>query len=149
MQVGQALLQRWRDSETCWVPWVQTLATSQTAKSAGLSQSRTSKRVWKKYLRKRSLTWVKAKIHLVAAISSREYQEDYICTKMSDWVSEVVQLEKFAQTRSTGMLCCFHLRLKTSVDSPPKNQDLPERLVNPVSLLVIIAITESNFNQSD
>ena len=88
---------------------------------------------------------VKAKIHLVAAISSREYQEDY----MSDWVSEVVQLEKFAQTRSTGMLCCFHLRLKTSVDLPPKNQDLPERLVNPVSLLVIIAITESNFNQSD
>ena len=92
---------------------------------------------------------VKAKIHLVAAISSREYQEDYICTKVSDWVSEVVQLEKFAQTRSTGMLCCFHLRLKTSVDLPPKNQDLQERLVNPVSLLVIIAITESNFNQSD
>ena len=54
---------------------------------------------------------VKAKIYLVAAISSREYQEDYICTKVSDWVSEVVQLEKFAQTRSTGMLCCFHLRL--------------------------------------
>ena len=92
---------------------------------------------------------VKAKIHLVAAISSREYQEDYICTKVSDWVSEVVQLEKFAQTRSTGMLCCFHLRLKTSVYLPPKNQDLPERLVNPVSLLVIIAITESNFNQPD
>ena len=92
---------------------------------------------------------MKAKIHLVAAISSREYQEDYICTKVSDWVSEVVQLEKFAQTRSTGMLCCFHLRLKTSVDLPPKNQDLQERLVNPVSLLVIIAITESNFNQSD
>ena len=64
---------------------------------------------------------VKAKIHLVAAISSREYQEDYICTKVSDWVSEVVQLEKFAQTRSTGMQCCFHLRLKISVDLPPKN----------------------------
>ena len=92
---------------------------------------------------------VKAKIYLVAAISSREYQEDYICTKVSDWVSEVVQLEKFAQTRSTGMLCCFHHRLKTSVDLPPKNQDLQERLVNPVSLLAIIAITESNFNQSD
>ena len=92
---------------------------------------------------------VKAKIHLVAAISSREYQKDYICTKVSDWVSEVVQLEKFAQKRSIGMLCCFHLRLKTSVDLPPKNQDLQERLVNPVSLLVIIAITESNFNQSD
>ena len=92
---------------------------------------------------------VKAKIHLVAAISSREYQEDYICTKVSDWVSEVVQLEKFAQTRSTGMLCCFHLRLKTSVDLPLKNQDLLERLVSPVSLLVIIVITESNFNQSN
>ena len=91
---------------------------------------------------------MKAKIHLVAAISSREYQEDYI-SEVSDWVSEVVQLEKFAQKRSIGMLCCFHLRLKTSVDLPPKNQDLPERLVNPVSLLVIIAITESNFNQSD
>ena len=32
---------------------------------------------------------VKAKIHLVAAISSREYQEDYI-SEVSDWVSEVV-----------------------------------------------------------
>ena len=56
---------------------------------------------------------VKAKIHLVAAISSREYQEDNICTKASDWVSEAVQLEKFAQTRSTGMLCCFHLRQRS------------------------------------
>ena len=92
---------------------------------------------------------VKAKIHLVAAISSQEYQEDYIRTKVSDWVSEVIQLERFAQRRSTGMLCCFHLRLKTSVDLPPKNQDLLERLVNPVSLLVIIVITESNFNQSN
>ena len=32
---------------------------------------------------------IKAKIHLVAAISSREYQEDYI-SEVSDWVSEVV-----------------------------------------------------------
>ena len=149
MQVGQALLQRWRDSETCWVPWVQTLATSQTAKSAGLSQSRTSKRVWKKYLRKRSLTWVKAKIHLVAAISSREYQEDYVSEKVSDWVSEVVQLAKFAERRGTGMLCWLHLRLKISVDLPPKNQDLLEPLKNAISLLLIVAITERNCNQPD
>ena len=148
MQVGQALLQRWRDSETCWVPWVQTLATSQTAKSAGLSQSRTSKRVWKKYLRKRSLTWVKAKIHLVAAISSREYQEDYI-SEVSDWVSEVVWLAKFAQKRGTVMLCCFHLRLKISVDLPPQNQDLLKPLENAISLLLIAAITYRNCNQPD
>ena len=57
---------------------------------------------------------MKAKIHLFAAISSLEYQEDYISEKASDWMSEVVQLAKFAQTRDTGMLCCFHLRLKTS-----------------------------------
>ena len=148
MQVGQAVLQRWRDSETYWVPWVQTLATSQTAKSAGLSQSRTSKRVWKKYLRKRSLTWEKAKIHLVAAISSREYQEDYI-SEVSDWVSEVVKLAKFAQKRGTVMLCCFQLRLKISFDLPPQNQDLLKPLENAISLLLIVAITEPNSNQPD
>ena len=48
---------------------------------------------------------MKAKIHLVAAISSWEYQEDCVSEKVSDWVSEVVQLAKFAQTRGTGMLC--------------------------------------------
>ena len=48
---------------------------------------------------------VKAKIHLVAVISSREYQEDYVSEKVSDWVSEVVQLAKFAERRGTSMLC--------------------------------------------
>ena len=48
---------------------------------------------------------VKAKIHLVAAISSREYREDFVSEKVSDWVSEVVQLAKFAERRGTGMLC--------------------------------------------
>ena len=42
---------------------------------------------------------MKAKIHLVAAMSS------YVSKKVSDWVSEVVQLAKFAQTRGTDMLC--------------------------------------------
>ena len=90
---------------------------------------------------------MKANIHLAVAISSREYQEDYISEKASDWVSEVVQLAKFAQTRGTGMLCCFHLRLKTSVDLPPKNQDLLEPLENEKSLLLVVAITEHNGNQ--
>ena len=90
---------------------------------------------------------MKANIHLAAAISSREYQENYISEKASDWVSEVVQLAKFAQTRGTGMLCCFHLRLKISVDLPPKNQDLLEPLGNAKSLLLVVAITEHNCNQ--
>ena len=90
---------------------------------------------------------MKANIHLAVAISSREYQEDYISEKASDWVSEVVQLAKFAQTRGTGMLCCFHLGLKTSVDLPPKSQDLLEPLENAKSLLLVVAITEHNCNQ--
>ena len=48
---------------------------------------------------------MKAKIHLVAAISSWENQEDCVSEKVSDWVSEVVQFAKFARTRGTGMLC--------------------------------------------
>ena len=90
---------------------------------------------------------MKANIHLAVAISSREYEEDYISEKASDRVSEVVQLAKFTQTRGTGMLCCFHLRLKTSVDLPPKNQDLLEPLENAKSLLLVVAITEHNCNQ--
>ena len=43
---------------------------------------------------------MKAKIHLVAAISSREYREDFVSEKVSDWVSEVVQLAKFAERRA-------------------------------------------------
>ena len=63
-------------------------------------------------------------------------------------MSEVVQLAKFAQIRGTGMLCCFHLRLKTSVDLPPKNQELElEPLENAKSLLLVVAITEHNCNQ--
>ena len=90
---------------------------------------------------------MKANIHLAVAISSREYQEDYISEKASDWVSEVVQLAKFTQTRGTGMLCCFHLRLKTSVDLPPKNQYLLEPLENTKSLLLVVTIAEHNCNQ--
>ena len=63
-------------------------------------------------------------------------------------MSEVVQLAKFSQIRGTGMLCCFHLRLKTSVDLPPKNQELElEPLENAKSLLLVVAITEHNCNQ--
>ena len=88
---------------------------------------------------------VKAKIHLVAAISPRESQEDYI-SEVSDWVSEVVKLAKFARKRGTVMLCCFHL---SSVDLPPQNQDLLKPLENAISLLLIVAITERNCNQPD
>ena len=64
---------------------------------------------------------MKAKIHLVAAMSS------YV-RKVSDWVSEVVQLAKFAQTRG---------------------RDLLEPLENAISLLLVVAITKRNCNQPD
>ena len=65
---------------------------------------------------------MKAKIHLVAAMRS------YVSKKVSDWVSEVVQLAKFAQTRG---------------------RDLLEPLENAISLLLVVAITKRNCNQPD
>ena len=41
-----------------------------------------------------------------------------------------LSVPKISQTRSTGTLCRFHLRLKISVDLLPKNQDLLEPLEN-------------------
>ena len=55
---------------------------------------------------------VKAKIHLVAAISSREYQEDYICTKVSDWVSEVVQWKSSLRQEAQACYAAFTFGLK-------------------------------------
>ena len=50
---------------------------------------------------------VKEKIHLGMAISSREYQEEYINKKVYDWASEVVQLPKFAQTQPQAHYAAF------------------------------------------
>ena len=47
------------------------------------------------------------------------------------------------------MLYCLHLRLKTSVDLLSQSQDLLEPLENGVALILILAITERNFNQQD
>ena len=54
MQVRQAVLQKWGDSGTCWLPQVQIVVNSQTTKNDWLSQSQTWKKVWKKYLRRRT-----------------------------------------------------------------------------------------------
>ena len=41
---------------------------------------------------------VEGKKYLGAAIGSREYLDEYVSEKVSDWVSEVVQLAEFALT---------------------------------------------------
>ena len=47
------------------------------------------------------------------------------------------------------MLYCLHLQLKTSVDLLSQSQDLLEPLENGNALILILAITEHNFNQQD
>ena len=58
-------------------------------------------------------------------------------------------IPKIRQDTATGMLYCFTLRLKTSVDLLFKSQDLLEPLENGVALILILTITERNFNQQD
>ena len=58
-------------------------------------------------------------------------------------------IPKIRQDTATGILYCFHFRLKTSVDLLFKSQDLLESLENGVALILILTITERNFNPQD
>ena len=55
--------------------------------------------------------------HLGAALGQRSYQEDYVGSKVKEWINEVTALAEFSCNFSTtSQLCSFYVRAKTQVD---------------------------------
>lgn len=96
---------------------------------------------------------VEGKKHLGAAIGSREYLDEYVSEKVSDWVSEVVQLAEFASTQPQACYAAYTFGLKHRwtyfFRTLPDIQDLLEPLENAISQVFIPAITEHRCKQLD
>ena len=118
------ILQKW-DSRACGVLWVQILASSQTKRSDGLSKSQTRRKVWRKYLKKRT-----SKQHYrMEGTTRRGHRLTRVARGIRQW--EGVWLGQWSRViggvrsdTATGMLCRFHLRPKTSVDALSGNTAL-------------------------
>ena len=148
MLVGQVILQKW-DSRACGVLWVQILASSQTKRSDGLSKSQTRRKVWRKYLKKRTLKQqyrMEGTTRLTkVARGFRQWEGVWL----GQWSRVIVRVRS---DTATGMLCGFYLGLKTSVDvlfwqHCPRHQDLLEPLEKATTLRLIPGISKRKCNQ--
>ena len=119
-----------------------------------LDHSKAGQRGVKEVFKERDINiTVEGKKHLGAVIGSREYLHEYVSEKVSDWVSEVVQLAEFAVTQPQACYAAYTFGLKhrwtyflrTLLDI----QDLPDPLENAISQVLIPAITERKCNQLD
>ena len=90
--------------------------------------------------------------HLGAVLSSREYLEEYVSEKVSNWVNKVATLAEFALSEPQACYAAYTFGLKhrwTYRWTLPDIQDLLEPLENAVSQVLILAITERKCNQLD
>lgn len=91
--------------------------------------------------------------HLGAAIGSREYVEDYVSNKVSNWVSEVTRLAEFAAAQPQACYAAYTFGLKHRwtyfIRTLPDIQDLLEPLENAISRVLIPALTDRQCNQLD
>ena len=91
--------------------------------------------------------------HLGAVLGSREYLEEYVSEKVSNWVNEVATLAEFALSEPQACYAAYTFGLKHRwtyfLRTLPEIQDLLEPLENAVSQVLISAITERKCNQLD
>lgn len=91
--------------------------------------------------------------HLGAAIGSREYVEDYVSDKVSNWISEVTRLAKFAAVQPQACYAAYTFGLKHRwtyfIRTIPDIQDLLEPLENAISRILIPALTDRQCSQLD
>ena len=96
---------------------------------------------------------VQGQKHLGAAIGSREYLEEYVSEKVSNWVHEVATLAEFALSQPQACYAAYTFGLKHRrtycLRTLPDIQDLLEQLENVISQVLIPAITERKCNQLD
>ena len=91
--------------------------------------------------------------HLTAAIGSREYVEEYVNDKVTDWISEITKLTEFAMTQPQASYAAYTFGLKHRwtyfLRTLPDIQDLLEPLESPISRVLIPAITDRKCGQLD
>ena len=91
--------------------------------------------------------------HLGAALGSREYLEEYVNEKVSNWVNEVTKLAEFAisQPQATYAAYTFGLKHRWTyfLRTLPDIQDLLEPLEKAISQILIPAITDHQCNPLD
>ena len=88
---------------------------------------------------------VQGQKHLGAAIGSREYLEEYVSEKVSNWVHEVATLAEFALSQPQACYAAYTFGLKHRWTyfwrTLPDIQNLLEPLENAISQVLIPAIT--------
>ena len=96
---------------------------------------------------------VEGKRHLGVVIGSREYLDEYVSEKVSEWVGEVIKLAGLAQTQPQACYAAYTFGLKHRwtyfLRTLPGIQDLLEPLENAVSQVLISAITERDIKHLD
>ena len=89
---------------------------------------------------------VQGQKHLGAVIGSREYLEEYVSEKVTNWISEVTKLAEFALSQPQACYAAYTFSLKHRwtyfLRTLPDIQDLLEPLENAISKILIPAITE-------
>ena len=84
-----------------------------------------------------------------AALGSREYLEEYVNEKISNWVNEVTQLAKFALSQPQASYAAYTFGLTYFLRTLPDIQDLLEPLEKAISQILIPAITDHQCNPLD
>ena len=96
---------------------------------------------------------VQGQKHLGAVVGSREYSEEYVREKVSNWVNEVVKLAEFALSQPQACYAAYTFGLKHRwtyfLRTLPDIQELLEPFENAISQVLIPAITERKCNQLD
>ena len=91
--------------------------------------------------------------HLGAAIGSREYVEEYVNDKVTDWISEITKLAEFVVTQPQASYAAYTFGLKHRwtyfLRTLPDIQDLLEPLESAISRVLIPAITDRQCDQLD
>ena len=70
---------------------------------------------------------VQGQRHLGAVIGSREYVEEYVNDKVTNWISKITKLAEFTDS-NWSILCGIHLWIKPSMDLFPESSARHSRL---------------------
>ena len=96
---------------------------------------------------------VQGRRHLGAAIGSREYVEEYIKDKVTNWISEITKLAEFAVTQPETSYAEYTFGLKHRwtyfLRTLPDIQDLLEPLESAISRVLIPTITDRQCGRLD
>ena len=84
--------------------------------------------------------------HLGAALGSREYLEEYVGSKVEDWVSQVVKLAQFSMSQPQACYAAFTFGLRHRwtyfLRTLPDIEDLLEPLERAIADFLIPSITD-------